>query len=45
MRISAHWAARALPFLETGAMEDMLTEDGKQSRRFVHAFKADRTRG
>ena len=40
--VPAHWAAAASPFLEAGAVEDVLTEDGEEARGFIHAFEADR---
>jgi hypothetical protein len=43
--VAADWAARTSPFLETGAVEDVLTEDGEKSRRFVHALETDGASG
>ena len=45
VRVAADWAAGTFPFLETGAVEDVLAEDGEEAGRFVHAFKADGTGG
>lgn len=41
LRVSAYRTARTSPFLKTGAVEDVLAEDGQEARRFVHAFEAD----
>jgi hypothetical protein len=43
--VTADWAPRTSPFLETGAMEDVLTEDGEKSRGFVHALETDGASG
>ena len=45
LRITAYGAAGATPLLETGAMENMLTQDRKEAGGFVHTFKADGTSG
>lgn len=38
---AAHGAAGAPPFLEAGAVEDVLAEDGQEAGCFVHALEAD----
>ena len=39
--IPTYGTAASAPFLEAGAVEDVLTEDGKKSGGFVHALEAD----
>ena len=45
LRIPTHGTAASAPFLEAGAVENVLTEDCKKAGGFVHALKADRARG
>lgn len=39
--IPTYGTAASAPFLEAGAVEDVLTEDGKKAGGFVHALEAD----
>ena len=39
--VAAYGTAGSAPLLKTGAVEDMLAEDRKETRGFVHTFKAD----
>lgn len=43
VREAAYWTAAAGPFLETCTVEDVLTDDGQQTRCFVHTFQTDGT--
>jgi hypothetical protein len=38
MGVSAHGTSAAGPFLETGAMKDVLTDDGQEAGGFIHTF-------
>ena len=38
--MSTDGTAATLPFLETGAVEDVLAEDGEETGCVVHAFEA-----
>ena len=39
--VAADGTATAFPFLETGAVEDVLAENCEEASGFVHAFEAD----
>ena len=39
--VAAYGTAGSAPFLKTGAVEDMLAENCKQTRGFVHTLEAD----
>ena len=39
--VATDGTATAGPLFETGAVEDVLAEDGEESGSFVHAFEAD----
>lgn len=39
--MSADWTAGPTPFLQTGAVEEMLAEDCDEPGCVVHAFEAD----
>ena len=41
--VATNRAATTTPFLEAGTVKDVLAENGKKPRRFVHALKADRS--
>ena len=41
--VATDGAAAAQPFLETGAVEDVLAEDCEEASGFIHAFEADGT--
>ena len=41
LRVATYWTAGASPFLQAGAVEDVLAEDGEKTGRFVHSFQTD----
>lgn len=41
LHVAAHGTAGAAPFLEAGAVEDVLAEDSEETGGFVHALEAD----
>ena len=40
--VATNRAAATTPFLEAGTVKDVLAQNGKKPRRFIHALKADR---
>lgn len=42
MGVAADGAASTRPFLQTGAVENVLAEDGEETGCFVHTFEANR---
>jgi hypothetical protein len=40
LSVSANWAARTPPLLQTSAVEDMLTEDCEEASCLIHPFEA-----
>ena len=45
MGIATDWTAATRPFLQAGAVKNMLAEDGQEAGGFIHAFQADGTGG
>ena len=43
--VAAYGTAGSTPFLNTGAVENMLTEDSQEACGFVHTLKTDRAGG
>ncbi len=39
--VAAYWTARASPFLQTRAVEDMLAENGEEPCGLIHTLEAD----